>query len=421
MTIAVVLRGPPCVRGSNGPRVAGGFGRKPAPGPGYLAGEFPDGITSVLGAPEPATIRVLYRPTGVLVAEVQSAANGTWQVDNLNPALKFDVVCRKEGYNDLIWADVIPTEYPYVLGLSGGFSTDSSSFGLAGSVTILPGTGVGPYSLQVSGNPPPGIFFTLSGLTITASGKCREPGDYSWSFRVTDGHFKVATLDCSVTGIAAADPYIKFVRTLLHFDGTNGSSTVVDNGILNTTWTANSGFSLSNTWAAAGPTSGKFTGVAPEISTPYAAGLSFAGDFTVEVTIRPDTPATGTIQQLVDFWDSTGIYLSITTDGKLNGGVQTPDGVFTIADTVALATATPVHVALVRKANTLYLFKGGALVGSMAVTGDGSTGLSGVNFIGRDSSGSRPYAGYMDELRITPAARYTAPFTPPAVPYPNPF
>ncbi|MDH1865739.1 hypothetical protein N5D83_02760 [Pseudomonas chengduensis] len=83
-------------------------------GNGYLAGEFPDGITKIEGVPGPATIRILYRPgqgfpgDGMVVAEVQSAADGTWRVDGLDPAMQFDVVCRHGGYNDSILSNVTP-------------------------------------------------------------------------------------------------------------------------------------------------------------------------------------------------------------------------------------------------------------------------------------------------------------------------
>ncbi len=86
----------------------------PPPGNGYLAGEFPDGITRIDGVPAQATVRVLYRPQsgargdGVVIAEVQSAPDGTWRVDGLNTALRYDVVCRHADFNDMILANVTP-------------------------------------------------------------------------------------------------------------------------------------------------------------------------------------------------------------------------------------------------------------------------------------------------------------------------
>lgn len=87
---------------------------KPLPGNGYLSGEFPGGITAVDAVPTSATVRILYRPTsgtpgdGVLVAETQSAPDGTWRVDGLNPALRYDVVGRKAGLKDVIMSNVQP-------------------------------------------------------------------------------------------------------------------------------------------------------------------------------------------------------------------------------------------------------------------------------------------------------------------------
>lgn len=90
-------------------------------GYGYLAGRFPDGITTVEGVPVSATVRILHRPTagelgdGVVVAEVQSAPDGSWQVAGLNPDLRYDVVGRKEGFNDVIMANVKPYRSPKFL------------------------------------------------------------------------------------------------------------------------------------------------------------------------------------------------------------------------------------------------------------------------------------------------------------------
>ena len=86
----------------------------PPRGNGYLAGEYPGGTTTVEGAPQSATVRVLYRPAegrlgdGVVVASTTSAPDGTWRVDGLDPTLRYDVVGRKGGFNDVIVANVQP-------------------------------------------------------------------------------------------------------------------------------------------------------------------------------------------------------------------------------------------------------------------------------------------------------------------------
>lgn len=83
-------------------------------GEGYLSGSFPDGITRAEGVPTQAAIKVLYRASmdddfdGAKVAQVQSAPDGTWRVDNLNVDFRYDVIARLEGYNDMILSGVRP-------------------------------------------------------------------------------------------------------------------------------------------------------------------------------------------------------------------------------------------------------------------------------------------------------------------------
>lgn len=83
-------------------------------GVGYLAGDYPDGITSVNSIPVSAIVRVLYRPTsgepgdGTVVAETLSGVDGTWRVSGLNPDFKYDVVSRYAGRNDVIQSNVSP-------------------------------------------------------------------------------------------------------------------------------------------------------------------------------------------------------------------------------------------------------------------------------------------------------------------------
>ena len=90
------------------------FPALPAKGNGYLSGSFPLGITTVDGVPVAATVRVLLRPAsgalgdGVVVAETQSAPDGTWLVEGLDPSLRYDVVGRLLGKQDVIVSDVSP-------------------------------------------------------------------------------------------------------------------------------------------------------------------------------------------------------------------------------------------------------------------------------------------------------------------------
>jgi hypothetical protein len=86
----------------------------PRGGSGYLAGTLPNGVTRVGGTATSATVRVLLRTEkghpgdGALIDEVVSESNGVWRVEGLPVGMKFDVVGRKDGYNDVIAAGITP-------------------------------------------------------------------------------------------------------------------------------------------------------------------------------------------------------------------------------------------------------------------------------------------------------------------------
>lgn len=90
----------------------GGF--VPRKGIGYFSGGYPDHITSVEGVPASCTVRVLLRRRyaepgdGLVVAEVESGVNGVWEITGLDETKLYDVVCRYQGYGDLIISNVAP-------------------------------------------------------------------------------------------------------------------------------------------------------------------------------------------------------------------------------------------------------------------------------------------------------------------------
>lgn len=83
-------------------------------GPGYLGGDFPDYVTKVEGAPAQTEILVfLHRNPGEpgdgkLIKRLTTFQSGSWRVDNLNPDLSYDVICRYPGYKDEIMSNIKP-------------------------------------------------------------------------------------------------------------------------------------------------------------------------------------------------------------------------------------------------------------------------------------------------------------------------
>lgn len=152
-------------------------------GQGYLAGDLPDGLTQVEGVPTSATIRVHLRRDGLpgdgmLVAETTSAEGGNWLIPHLNPDMKFDVICRYPGYNDMILSNVSPV-LATGLEFAGSFTT------LDDQVEILQGTG--PYQVDVvDGALPPGVEIQVAGDVMALVGTPGEWGQFSFVVRVID-------------------------------------------------------------------------------------------------------------------------------------------------------------------------------------------------------------------------------------------
>lgn len=81
-------------------------------GNGFIAGTLPVGIVRVNSEPSAREVEVRHRETRKVVATVQSAADGTYRLDNLNTAETFDVIGRdwKHIYNDVIVSRVTPAD-----------------------------------------------------------------------------------------------------------------------------------------------------------------------------------------------------------------------------------------------------------------------------------------------------------------------
>lgn len=87
---------------------------RPKQGQGYFSSSFPDYLITVEGRPASGVIRVLLRTPripesdGCLVATTTADVAGQWRIDGLDADMRYDVVCRVEGYNDIIFSNVKP-------------------------------------------------------------------------------------------------------------------------------------------------------------------------------------------------------------------------------------------------------------------------------------------------------------------------
>ena len=217
------------------------------------------------------------------------------------------------------------------------------------------------------------------------------------------------------------DPNFANVSLLLHGDGTNGSTTIIDNSPSPKTVTAVGNAQISTAQSKFGGASMYFDGSGDYLAITEASNsFTFGtGDFTIELWLYPsnlngltiilDWRTTGGIQgaRPTIYRDGSNLYLFA------NGNL--------IIGNSALTNQVFQHIALAKSSGSTRLFVDGTQVGS--TYSDSLNYLSpqgGAIYVGAVGSGTFGMNGYIDDLRITKGvARYTSNFTPPTAPFPD--
>lgn len=214
------------------------------------------------------------------------------------------------------------------------------------------------------------------------------------------------------------DPNFASVVLLLKGETANGS-TPVDSSSIARTLTQTGGALVSTAQAKYGAGSINF----PSPSTLQAANSSDfffgTGDFTIEYWLYLTGTGTQAIGAYANGSATNANYsFQVTVDGTIRIALYSGGTAYT-AQAGTPSTNTWQHVAHVRSSGTLKSYLGG--VGGSAVSANVNVNnpASSVFQIGR-AQGFYPFAGYIDEYRITKGVgRYTADFTPPAAAFPT--
>jgi Concanavalin A-like lectin/glucanases superfamily len=221
----------------------------------------------------------------------------------------------------------------------------------------------------------------------------------------------------------AGDPLFASNSLLMHMDGTDGSTTFTD--VIGNTITRAGGAVLSTTQFKFGTAS--FRGNASSYLTiPHSTALDLVtGDWTIEFWVRLDN--VGVNHMFINKGLGTGFYPWQLYFDSLTGKFVFrafdnvgPSLIFSMAQTTSGPAAnTWYHVAGVRDGNTFRFFVDGADAGTFTSSATLFTSTASIS-IGAYDNGIAAFQGYLDELRITKGvARYTAPFTPSASPFPD--
>lgn len=229
------------------------------------------------------------------------------------------------------------------------------------------------------------------------------------------------------TGGPASDPFFSSVTLLLNFNGTNGSTNIVDESQYGVDISVFGNAQLSTEQAKFGDTSLKLNGTGDYLTTPFISSRYDwdEEDSTIECFVfKPVGSAhwgggsfgypslIGNSDPLgnYNYWtwglfsnDEYGIY-TFTTYGSLSTGVGITEGEW-------------VHLAMVNDSGTLKFFVDGVLVHSVSAVNITTSAIVPLT-IGQ--AYNRGIVGYLDSLRITRGvARYTDTFTPPTEGFPT--
>jgi hypothetical protein len=269
-------------------------------------------------------------------------------------------------------------------GGSGGGSTPVVSVASLNNQTIL-------YNFSSSQEA------TITGLTLTNN---------NWGINVVEEWNNVS-----------GDIYFNSCSLLMHFSGSNGSTTFIDNSVNNLTITSNNGAKITSSISKFGGTSGFFDGTNDYLSLPST--ITFPGDFTIETWVYWASGSSFTqYAGIVSNQSGTGVFAPIyiqTTTGKLEAGNWGISGY--VSSLLTLTTGGWNHVSLVRSGSIMRFYINGV---QDVQTGSVSGTLTASNLTIGSSAIPQYWNGYIDELRITNGfARYTASFVTQSVEFPN--
>jgi hypothetical protein len=222
------------------------------------------------------------------------------------------------------------------------------------------------------------------------------------------------------------DPDFANVSLLLHGDGANGSTTIIDSSPSPKTVTAFGDAQISTAQSKFGGASMYFDGNGDYLATGPDSSLSLdSGDFTVEAFIY----ATNLSSQLSVIASSRAVSsvsslywaFSVLPTGQLEFQSRYTSQYYARSATSAITANTWYHVAAVRQNNIITVYVNG--VAGPTTVNDGGINLSesyvGVGIFNYPSFVFY-FPGYIDDLRVTKGvARYTANFTPPTAPFPD--
>lgn len=218
-------------------------------------------------------------------------------------------------------------------------------------------------------------------------------------------------------GGGPSDPDWASRVALLHFDGSDGSTTFYDEK-LGGNWTGSGNAQIDTAQSRYGGASLLLDGTGDWVDTPDTAAWAFgSGDFFIEASIW--IPNTSGVKTIISQWGSSTSARAWTF--YVNGSTLTLTAYTGAAASASASgvTANTWHdVAAGRIGNTIYVWLDGVRSGTTGSISGTLPNPSSVIRIGADSNGNTPFTGHIDEVRVSRLAGPSGNYTP-SGPFPD--
>lgn len=212
---------------------------------------------------------------------------------------------------------------------------------------------------------------------------------------------------------SASDPYWNNVDLLLHMDGTNGSTSIIDEK--GSSINVVSAITLDTATKKFGTASAKMNGGSALINSSIMGYGT--GDFTLECWIYPTANPSAVGQFFVVSAGGGNSAVVFGYQNLTSWGIAPAGGTWKITSTTLPPVNQWSHLAITRQSGVLRQFLNGVLLST--VTGDATNFVASTSYIGHPTF-ANSILGYIDEVRSTKGvARYTTNFNVAEIASPN--
>lgn len=219
----------------------------------------------------------------------------------------------------------------------------------------------------------------------------------------------------------------QFTELMLHFDGSDGSTTFTDASSNARSVTAVGNAQIDTADSKFGGAAGLFDGSGDYLQIANHSDWDLTGDFTIDCWIRTDSMAAttgiaghGGYGSGAGGWDIRLINQTIQFNAYGSDGGVLDD---LMTGNVITSTSSWFHLAIVRSGSTVTIYVNGTSAATDAsfATILASTNTLEIGALRHTSAGGNPtfgFDGWIDEFRLSKGiARWTGNFTPPSAPY----